>query len=439
MRCGAASMMRRTTFCERPARGGSTTSDVGPAGALDELAHARARTSPAKKLRVGDLVERARSRSRRRPPPRRSRRPTPRRRAARATGRSCRSRSRGRRRARSRCSAGVLGGDAVEPLGHLGVGLEERLGRDRGSAGRRAPRRAVGAPATSSVSPPAVRLADARRSASTSSAVARRRRATQRVGVELARRGDEPHLQLAGAAALADDEVAQEARLRRGGRRRSSPCVAAPRRAPARAARCRARRRACSPRRATIVVPASRARGSRRRARRPSPVAERVLELVAVAPLLDGGDDRLELEAVELADAPQRVVDLLGLDLELALVGQHLPRRARVVGDAARCGRATARAPRPRAPRRRRACACRRRARTRSPGIAPRDEHDVAVERARRRCRRSASESIVSSSSSPRAGRDGGSWAAAQDAGSLSRAFARSPCSTDLRFALRRS
>ena len=61
--------------------------------------------------------------------------------------------------------------------------------------------------------------------------------------------------------------------------------------------------------------------------------AERVLELVAVAPLLDRGDDRLELEAVELADPPQRVVDLLLLDLQLALVGQHLPRRARMVGD----------------------------------------------------------------------------------------------------------
>ena len=68
--------------------------------------------------------------------------------------------------------------------------------------------------------------------------------------------------------------------------------------------------------------------------------AERVLELVAVAPLLDGGHDRLELEAVEVADPPQRVVDLLGLDLELALVGQHLPRRARVVGDRRRCARA---------------------------------------------------------------------------------------------------
>jgi 23S rRNA (uracil1939-C5)-methyltransferase len=37
-------------------------------------------------------------------------------------------------------------------------------------------------------------------------------------------------------------------------------------------------------------------------------LAEGELDLVAVAPLLDGGDDRLELEAVELADAPQRVV-----------------------------------------------------------------------------------------------------------------------------------
>ena len=39
--------------------------------------------------------------------------------------------------------------------------------------------------------------------------------------------------------------------------------------------------------------------------------AERVLELVAVAPLLDRRDDRLELEALEPADARQRVVDLL--------------------------------------------------------------------------------------------------------------------------------
>ena len=58
-----------------------------------------------------------------------------------------------------------------------------------------------------------------------------------------------------------------------------------------------------------------------------------VLELVAVAPRLGRGDHRLELEALEPADAGQRLGDLLLLDLELALVGQHLPRRPGVVGD----------------------------------------------------------------------------------------------------------
>ena len=40
----------------------------------------------------------------------------------------------------------------------------------------------------------------------------------------------------------------------------------------------------------------------------------------------------------------QRVVDLLGLDLELALVGEHLPRRAGVVGDRGSMRSGTARA-----------------------------------------------------------------------------------------------
>ncbi len=51
---------------------------------------------------------------------------------------------------------------------------------------------------------------------------------------------------------------------------------------------------------------------------------EGVLELVAVAPLLRRGDDRLELEAVEVADAAQRVVDLLVLLGEL-VCGFHAP------------------------------------------------------------------------------------------------------------------
>ena len=55
MRCGAASMIRRTTFCESPARGGSTTSDVRPPGALDELAHGQAHVA-GEEVRVVDLV-----------------------------------------------------------------------------------------------------------------------------------------------------------------------------------------------------------------------------------------------------------------------------------------------------------------------------------------------------------------------------------------------
>jgi hypothetical protein len=59
-------------------------------------------------------------------------------------------------------------------------------------------------------------------------------------------------------------------------------------------------------------------------------LAERVLELVAIAPLLQRGHDLLQLEAVELADPSQRVLDLLVLDPQLALVGQHLPRHPRM-------------------------------------------------------------------------------------------------------------
>ena len=55
---------------------------------------------------------------------------------------------------------------------------------------------------------------------------------------------------------------------------------------------------------------------------------ERVLELVPVAPLLDGRDDRLELELVEAAEPAQRLVDLARLLLQLSLIGQALPRRA---------------------------------------------------------------------------------------------------------------
>ena len=114
---------------------------------------------------------------------------------------------------------------------------------------------------------------------------------------------------------------------------------------------------------------------------------ERVLELVAVAPLLQRGHDRLLLEALEAADALQRLGDLLGLDLELALVGEHLPRRARVVGDLAGRGPARAPAARPRARRRSRAWTCRRRrGRGRPARRRPRTRRSRHA--ARRRCRR---------------------------------------------------
>ena len=132
-------MIRRTTFCERPARGGSTTTTSGRPAPLDEFAHRESHVA-GEEVRVVDAVARARWRSRRRPPPRRARRPTPRRRARPASARSCRSRRRGRstrsqpwsrrrrrRRRRaarpSRCSSG------------------RRPRRRSGTAGPRAPRR----------------------------------------------------------------------------------------------------------------------------------------------------------------------------------------------------------------------------------------------------------------------------------------------------------
>ena len=76
-------------------------------------------------------------------------------------------------------------------------------------------------------------------------------------------------------------------------------------------------------------------------------LAEGVFELVAVAPLLLGGDDRLQLEAVEVADPLQRLGDLFALDRQLALVGEPLPGGAgaglaavaAAVGDAVGAGR----------------------------------------------------------------------------------------------------
>ena len=51
MRCGAASMMRRTTFCDRPARGGSMTATSLPELATDISAVRQDERS----LAIGDL------------------------------------------------------------------------------------------------------------------------------------------------------------------------------------------------------------------------------------------------------------------------------------------------------------------------------------------------------------------------------------------------
>ncbi len=60
-------------------------------------------------------------------------------------------------------------------------------------------------------------------------------------------------------------------------------------------------------------------------------VAEGVLELVAVAPLFERRHDLLDLKAREPAYPPQGILGLGLLDLELALVGEHLPGHARVI------------------------------------------------------------------------------------------------------------
>ena len=95
----------------------------------------------------------------------------------------------------------VLGGDRVEPLGHLGVGLEEGVVGHLEVAGRRAPREPLlaehaGRP-LGAAGVPSITVC----------------RSTGGFG-KRGRRGDEAGLDLAGAPPLADDEVAEHARRR---------------------------------------------------------------------------------------------------------------------------------------------------------------------------------------------------------------------------------
>ena len=95
--------------------------------------------------------------------------------------------------------ARVLGGDRVEPLGHLGVGLEE------GAVRHLQPQ------AAELLAQPLLAERPGRPVGAARVALDHRVEVDRGLG-ELGRRGDEPGLDLAGAAPLADDEVAQDAR-----------------------------------------------------------------------------------------------------------------------------------------------------------------------------------------------------------------------------------
>ncbi|CAA9489157.1 MAG: hypothetical protein AVDCRST_MAG13-1638 [uncultured Solirubrobacteraceae bacterium] len=220
---------------------------------------------------------------------------------------------------------GVLHGHGVQALGHLRVRLEERLGGDRELQA-------------------AELLHDRGRGAADELGPAARRRlpralddrphhgggldgGRERVRVELARRRDHADLELPRPPRLAQDEVAQEARLRAAvvG---LELLLARPREHLLAGAGGALRAQQGDPVDDLLPRP-RRVEAADELTGRARP--ERVLELVAVAPLLLGRDDRLELEAVQVADAAQGVVDLLGLDLELARVGQDLPGGAGMV------------------------------------------------------------------------------------------------------------
>ena len=153
----------------------------------------------------------------------------------------------------------------------------------------------------------------------------------KRVDVELAGRGDQPDLRLAGAAALADDEVAQEAAVvvpvpRRGlcPRQNASDLLA-------QLVDALGDELAVGHRH-DVVPAAGRVEAAHQLAVLAG--AERELDLVAVAPLLVGGDDRLELEVRRAGRcACSASSTCSALTASWRSYGQHLPRRARMVGD----------------------------------------------------------------------------------------------------------
>ena len=211
-RCAAASAsrMRRTIFCESPARGGSTTTTSGRP-ALSSSGRIAVRTSPAKNCgvvhpvqagvldRVGhrllhqlhapDLTRLERQHEGDRADP------------AEEIHHALAARGRGQLRR-----------DPVEALRHLGVGLEERVGRDPEAAAREI------SSSSFSCAFQHLRLAVAGglRHAPRPASTAPSRPASPRPGrrrAEVARARDQPRLQLTRAPALAHHQVAQETAL----------------------------------------------------------------------------------------------------------------------------------------------------------------------------------------------------------------------------------
>ena len=143
----------------------------------------------------------------------------------------------------------------------------------------------------------------------------------QALAVEaLAGGGDELHERLAGVPALAHDEMAEVALLR-GLVEGDEPLLARP---GAHAVADRVAEVGREPAAVDLehLVPPPRAVEAERRA--VLGLRERVLELVAVAELLDGGDDLLERRVGEPGEALQRVADPLLLRGELRRVGEIL-------------------------------------------------------------------------------------------------------------------
>ena len=127
--------------------------------------------------------------------------------------------------------------------------------------------------------------------------------------LEVALAGDDAGLQLAACAGPRGPRGCAGGPCPRGGRRRVRPSLAAPGLARPRARRRRAREARTSVGHVVDLVPAA---GRVEAEHQPPSVvlAERVLELVAVAPGLDGGHDRLDGRLLEAADARQRLAHL---------------------------------------------------------------------------------------------------------------------------------